>query len=65
LFWYYNQEEKREGENQPIGLILCAAKNQEFAKYVLADKKNMFASEYKLNLPNESILKEKLKKLLP
>lgn len=61
---YYKKEEQREGENEPIGLILCAAKNHEFAKYVLADKKNMFASEYKVKLPSENVLKEKLKKLL-
>ncbi|HLC70825.1 MAG TPA: PDDEXK nuclease domain-containing protein [Candidatus Nanoarchaeia archaeon] len=61
---YYKKEEQREGENEPIGLILCAAKNHEFAKYVLADKKNMFASEYKVKLPSENVLKEELKKLL-
>lgn len=61
---YYNKEERREGENEPIGLILCAAKNQELAQYVLADKTNMFASEYKLKLPSEQRLKQELKKLL-
>jgi len=61
---YYKKEEQREGENEPIGLILCAAKNHEFAKYVLADKKNMFASEYKVKLPSENLLREELKKLL-
>ncbi len=61
---YYKKEEQREGENEPIGLILCAAKNHELAKYVLADKKNMFASEYKVKLPSENLLKEELKKLL-
>ncbi|MBI2667050.1 DUF1016 domain-containing protein [Candidatus Woesearchaeota archaeon] len=61
---YYKQEEKRAGENDPIGLILCASKNKEFAKYVLADRKNMFASEYKVKLPSETLLKQQLKKLL-
>ncbi len=61
---YYNKEERREGEREPVGLILCASKNREFAQYVLADKKNMFASEYKVKLPSEALLKQQLRKLL-
>ncbi len=61
---YYKKEEMKEREQEPIGLILCASKNHEFAQYVLANKKNMFASEYKVKLPSETLLKEELKKLL-
>ncbi len=61
---YYKKEEKREGENEPIGLILCASKNREFVRYVLTDKKNLFASEYKVKLPSETILKQQLRRLL-
>lgn len=60
---YYKQEEVREGENEPIGLILCASKNHEFAKYVLTNK-NLFASEYKLKLPSEKLLQEKIKEII-
>ncbi|MFH1275965.1 MAG: PDDEXK nuclease domain-containing protein [Candidatus Woesearchaeota archaeon] len=60
---YYRQNEVREGENEPIGLILCASKNKELAKYILTDKQ-MFASEYKLKLPSEEVLQEQMKKLL-
>lgn len=60
---YFKQNEFREEEKDPIGLILCASKNKEFAKYVLTDP-NLFASEYKLKLPSEKLLKEKLKKLI-
>jgi len=60
---YYKQNEKRGEENEPIGLILCASKNKEFAKYVLTDP-NLFASEYKLKLPSEKLLQEKIKKLI-
>ncbi len=60
---YYKQNEKREDENEPIGLILCASKDKEFAKYVLT-KPNLFASEYKLKLPSEEQLKEHLRKLI-
>lgn len=61
---YYKKEEMKEGENEPIGLILCASKNHEFAQYVLAEKKNMFASEYKVRLPSETMLKQQLRRLL-
>lgn len=60
---YYKENELRESENEPIGLILCASKDYEFARYILNDK-NMFASEYKLKLPSEKILKEQIRKLL-
>jgi predicted nuclease of restriction endonuclease-like (RecB) superfamily len=60
---YYKENEVREGEDEPIGLILCASKNKELAKYILTDKQ-MFASEYKLKLPSEEILQEQMRKLL-
>lgn len=60
---YFKQNEMREGENEPVGLILCASKNHEFAKYVLTNP-NLFASEYRLRLPSEELLKEQIKKLL-
>ena len=56
--------EKTEGENDPIGLILCAKKDDIFAKYVLGGLSNkVFASKYKLALPSEKELREKLRSL--
>ncbi len=60
---YYKQNEVKEGEHEPIGLILCASKNHALAKYILTEP-HLFASEYKLRLPSETALKEELKKLL-
>src|SRR3989338_69966 len=57
---YYKQNEVKEGEHEPIGLILCASKNQALAKYILTEP-HLFASEYKLRLPSETALKEELK----
>ena len=58
------ENEKAEGENDPIGLILCAKKDDIFAKYVLGGLSNkVFASKYKLALPSEKELKAKLKSL--
>jgi len=61
---YFRENEKTEDENDPIGLILCARKDDIFAKYVLGGLSNkVFASKYKLALPSERELKAKLKSL--
>jgi len=61
---YFKENEKMEGENNPIGLILCAGKDDLFAHYVLGGLSNkVFASKYKLALPSESELKQKLQLL--
>lgn len=59
---YFKENEKAEDENDPIGLILCAKKDDIFAKYVLGGLGNkVFASKYKLTLPSEKELQLKLK----
>jgi predicted nuclease of restriction endonuclease-like (RecB) superfamily len=61
---YFKENEKTEDENNPIGLILCAQKDNIFAKYVLGGLSNkVFASKYKLALPSEKELRTKLKSL--
>ena len=59
---YFKENEKQEDENDPIGLILCAKKDDIFAKYVLGGLSNkVFASKYRLALPSEKELRAKLK----
>ncbi|MDH5186738.1 MAG: PDDEXK nuclease domain-containing protein [candidate division WOR-3 bacterium] len=61
---YFRENEKAEGENNPIGLILCAQKDNIFAKYVLGGLNNkVFASKYKLALPSEKELRLELKSI--
>jgi hypothetical protein len=61
---YFNKNEKIEDENDPIGIILCAKKDDIFAKYVLGGLSNkVFASKYKLALPSEKELRLKLKSI--
>jgi len=61
---YFKENEKTKDENEPIGLILCAKKDDVFAKYVLGGVSNkVFASKYKLALPSEKELKAKLKSM--
>jgi len=50
-----------EEENPPVGLILCAEKDHEVAKYALKGLPNkILASKYQLVLPNEKELVEEL-----
>jgi predicted nuclease of restriction endonuclease-like (RecB) superfamily len=61
---YFKENEKQADENDPIGLILCAMKDDIFAKYVLGGLNNkVFASKYKLALPSEEELCLKLKSI--
>lgn len=61
---YFKENEKTKDENDPIGLVLCAKKDDVFAKYVLGGLNNkVFASKYKLALPSEKELRLKLKSI--
>lgn len=61
---YFRDNEKTEKENDPIGLILCAKKDDVFAKYVLGGLNNkVFTSKYKLTLPSEKEIRFKLKSI--
>lgn len=59
---YFRKNETAEGENPPIGIILCSKKNEVYAKYVLGNLNNkIFASKYKLTLPTEKELDKTLR----
>ena len=46
-----------EGDNPPIGIILCANKSDSLVKYTLPENETqIFASRYKLYLPSEEEL---------
>lgn len=57
---YLNKYEKVEGENPPIGLILCSGKNTEHIELMNLEGDNIKIAEYLLILPPERILLEKL-----
>ncbi|OQC49193.1 MAG: hypothetical protein BWX57_01054 [Tenericutes bacterium ADurb.Bin024] len=60
---YYEREMMNEGDNPPIGIILCADKSDSVVKYTLPqDEKQIFASKYKLYLPSEEELLNELNK---
>jgi predicted nuclease of restriction endonuclease-like (RecB) superfamily len=49
------------GENPPVGLILCAQKDEVLARYALEGLPNkVLAAEYRMSLPDEESLAEEL-----
>ena len=58
---YYTREMMNEGDNPPIGILLCADKNDSVVRYTLAeDNKQIYASKYKLYLPTEEELRKEI-----
>jgi hypothetical protein len=59
---YLEKHEQVEGENSPIGLILCAGKNEEHIELLQLDKSNIRVADYLTALPPQKLLQEKLHK---
>jgi predicted nuclease of restriction endonuclease-like (RecB) superfamily len=60
---YYEAEEMSEGDNPPIGIILCADKDEALVKYTTAKMTDkMFVSKYLLELPDRRLLEDIIKK---
>jgi len=58
---YYDRYEKLEDENPQIGILLCKEKNDALVEITLPKDANIYASEYKLYLPDKKLLQQKLK----
>lgn len=60
---YYERELMNEGDNPPIGIVLCADKSESVVKYTLPENETqIFASKYKLYLPSEEELLQELRR---
>ncbi len=56
---YYLDQEMTEGDNPPIGIILCAQKDEALVKYATAGMAQpVFVSKYLVNLPSEEALRQ-------
>ncbi len=54
---YAREHWRHEGENPPVGLILCAQKDEAVARYALEGLPNkVLAAEYRTTLPDEELL---------
>jgi hypothetical protein len=64
LRWLEHNEIK-DGENKPIGLILCSEKSNEQIKFLLLDNDQQIkVAEFLTKLPSKLILIEKLQKAI-
>lgn len=62
---YLNQNERREGEESPIGLILCSEGNTEHIEYLMLDEESPIkVAQYYTQLPDKRILAEKLQRAI-
>ena len=58
---YAREHWMREGENPPVGLILCSEKDEALAQYALEGlSNNVLAAEYRIALPDETVLAAEL-----
>ena len=58
---YYDRYEKLEDENPTIGILLCKENNDALVEITLPRDTNIYASEYKLYLPDKKLLQDKLR----
>lgn len=61
---WLNKYEKQEGENEPIGLILCAESNNEQVELLELHKDGIMVAEYWTALPPKEALEAKIHQLL-
>jgi predicted nuclease of restriction endonuclease-like (RecB) superfamily len=61
---WLDKYEKQEGENQPIGLILCAESSREQVELLEMHKDGIVVAEYWTELPTKLELEQKIHSLL-
>lgn len=62
---YFKNEENTEGDNEPIGIVLGASKDEITMQYALEGVTNqLFVSRYQLYLPSREELQNRLQQLL-
>lgn len=59
---YYKANMKNEGDNEPIGIVLCAEKNEAVVKYTMGNDSSthIYASKYMPYMPTEEELRKEL-----
>lgn len=62
---YLDRNERKEGEDSPIGLILCSEGNTEHIEYLMLDDKSPIkVAQYYTQLPDKKLLAEKLQRAI-
>lgn len=56
---YFRENEMHQGDNPPVGILLCTRKGEKMVEYALAGMdNNLFVSTYMLSLPDKKTLKD-------
>ena len=59
---YYTRKMMNEGDNPPIGILLCADKSDTLVRYTLPeDNSQIYAAKYLPYMPTEEELKRELR----
>lgn len=61
---YLNKNERKEGEESPIGLILCSEGNTEHIEYLMLEDSDIKVAQYHTQLPDKKMLSDKLQKAI-
>ncbi len=61
---WLEENETRDGEEAPIGLILCAGKDEETVKLLKLEKSNIRVAAYLTELPDRKLLEDSLAKAI-
>jgi hypothetical protein len=62
---YFKTEENVEGDNEPIGIILSADKDEVMVEYATGGISNkIFVSKYQLFLPDKKLLEKQVRAIL-
>ena len=62
---YFKKEENVEGDNEPVGIILSAEKDEVMVEYAMGGISNkIFVSKYQLYLPDKKSLQKEIKAIL-
>ena len=61
---WLDKYERCEGENSPIGIILCTAKNQEHVELLEVSNSDIHVAEYLTELPAPDIFQRKIQEVI-
>ena len=61
---WLNRYERQEGENEPIGLLLCAEGNREQIELLEMHKDGIMVAEYWTELPPKKLLEQKIREIV-
>ena len=65
--WYLkwlDKNERKPWEGKPLGIILCAGKDEEDIEYLELDKSGIHVAQYLTELPPKELLESKLREAI-